>query len=222
MADDSSEQQVASIKRTELESVPAYLRIQVIYKDEVVIVVNKPSNLRSVPGHASPAPIEDIRKNKLTAQEAWILAIRSFSKENAAGNPNSEDTASIWLRNLASIPNLSCVPRKFGLFRNYCQKNQRRLGGSWDNDAISTGSRRRLAGTELDTVAEKVHEQIKKRQIPRMNLPESTKDEESAFGQLVLLGYAGTRDGSVQRQLFVVHRLDCEVSYSLSLSFCVT
>jgi hypothetical protein len=74
---------------------------------------------------------------------------------------------------------------------------------------------KRIDVTELDTIARKMHERIKRRQLALMNLPKATEHEESAYGQLLLLGYADTveeESNASRRRLFVVHRLDCEVS----------
>jgi hypothetical protein len=76
---------------------PDHLTIKVLYSDNDIIVIDKPCDLRSVPGHATPraktsdgsgdqddsGADEDLSESKprvqrLTAQEAWVRAILSF------------------------------------------------------------------------------------------------------------------------------------------------
>jgi len=208
-----------------MDHVPEHLRIKVLYEDQAMIVIDKPSNLRSVPGHANPPPAADARRDatdgedehRLTAQESWVEAIRSFHDEDF------HDIAGMWLRNLAVTPSLVSVPRKCSLFRRYCEQNQQRLSKEaltqiqCDGDDQQPKLKQRVEGIELDVIARKMHERIRKRQVPLMNLPEATDHEDSAFGQLILLGYSSKEtdleDDSVGLQeLYVVHRLDCEVS----------
>jgi hypothetical protein len=208
---------------TRMACIPENLRIKVLYEDEALIVIDKPCNLRSVPGHANPPPeptnvvfrdSNDMKRNSHRAQEAWALAISSFQ------DGDIHELADLWLRRLATMPNLASIPRKWGPFRRYCQRNQQRLTLDTINQLCDketkegSSKRKRIDVAELDTIARKMHEQIKKRQLPLLSLPEATKHEESAYGQLVLLGYAGTLEESdaSHRRLFVVHRLDCEVS----------
>jgi hypothetical protein len=63
----------------------------------------------------------------------------------------------------------------------------------------------------------KVYDAIEERQRPLLSLPEPTRHEDSAFGQLILMGIGSgdeesTRRSSSDKDLFVVHRLDCEVN----------
>ena len=216
-ANPNDEATQASLNKERILSIPEHLRIKVLYEDEAVIVILKPSNLRSVPGHASPPPTSqdsNEEERRMTAQEAWVSAIRGFRDEEVS------DTAGKWLKNLAVATNLSSVPRKWGPFRRYCQRNQQRLAIETTNqghDKDRSNLKRRVNDTELDAIARKMHECIKKRQLPSLNLPEATDHEESAFGQLILLGYVDEEatveeSGDCCRRLYVVHRLDCEVS----------
>jgi hypothetical protein len=197
--------------------IPDHLRIKVLYGDEAVVVIDKPCNLRSVPGHASPPPepTQDSHEmehnsHRSTAQESWAMAIRSFQVEKI------EEPVGLFLRNLAAMPNLASIPRKWGPFRRHCQRNQQRLTmGSSNQIRDKETTRKRIDITELDTIARKMHEKITRRQLPLMNLPKATEHEESAYGQLILLGYEDTmkqESDAICRRLFVVHRLDCEVS----------
>lgn len=197
--------------------IPEHLRIRVLYEDEALVVVDKPCNLRSVPGHANPPPepTQDFHKiehnsHRFTAQESWVLAIRSCQEEEL------EEPVGLFLRNLAGMPNLTSIPRKWGQFRRYFQRNQQRLTMEyWNQTCDKETTTKRIEIAEWDTIARKMHETIKRRQLPLMNLPKATEHEESAYGQLILLGYVDTvKEGSDAscRRLFVVHRLDCEVS----------
>eukprot|EP00956_Cyclotella_meneghiniana_P006857 scaffold9220_cov43-Cyclotella_meneghiniana.AAC.6 len=85
---------------TALANVPGHLTIKVLYSDDDIIVIDKPCNLRSVPGHAaeqsddraddnvikdpSGASAKDAKPQRLTAQEAWVKAVLSFAPENNA------------------------------------------------------------------------------------------------------------------------------------------
>ena len=211
----------STLNETRLSHVPAHLRIQVLYKDESVVVIDKPCNLRSVPGHATSSPpraskrarVSSNESHRTTAQEAWTCAIRSFQDMAEV-----EDSADLWLRNLALTPNLSSVPRKWKPFQRYCQRNQQRLKTDEQNESDSDEESKRADEMELDSIARTMHERIEQRQRPLLNLPDATDHEESAYGQLILLGYSGTDtkeslSSSSSRKLFVVHRLDCEVSH---------
>jgi len=102
-----------------LASVPQHLRIQVLYSDDDIVVIHKPPNLRSVPGHASPTKsdseavtthnkrkLEDnenvvvqqqsLTKNaetmgRKTGQEAWIAAIQQLTSEEQIPTKNTSD-----------------------------------------------------------------------------------------------------------------------------------
>jgi hypothetical protein len=148
--------------------------------------------------------------HRFTAQESWVLAIRSFQDEEL------EEPVGLFLRNLAAMPNLASIPRKWGQFRRHLQRNQQRLIMDHSNETCDKETTtKRIEIAEWDTIARKMHERIKRRQLPLMNLPKATEHRESAYGQLVLLGYADTlkeESDATCRRLFVVHRLDCEVS----------
>ena len=197
-----------------LSQIPAHLKIRVVHDDAVFVVIDKPCNLRSVPGHANPPPYPTNRKRprspngnvseRRTGQEAWAAAIRTFRDETV------EDTSGACLQRMAATDSLiDSIPRKFKLFQKYVERNQKRLlvpdeaGKAVDVQATAKG----------------VFERIQDRQRPLMNLPEPTRHEDSALGQLMLLlGYenpdisdAGMNSDVSSTRLFVVHRLDCEV-----------
>jgi hypothetical protein len=185
--------------RARWDSIPLHLRIQVLHVDPDILVISKPCNLRSVPGHAKPPPTSAKRKRpandedddddvhdkpRKTAQEAWVDAIRTFRSSSSAGNENDDDDdeteeTRLLLTNLANTNHVSGVPRKPKLFTRYCERNLHRL-------------------------------------LPS----EPTPDEDSAYGQLKLLGYE-THDEEIMEikgdkistkgMIYIVHRLDCEV-----------
>ncbi len=202
-----------------MENVPDHLRIKVIYKDEAIVLIDKPCNLRSVPGHANPPPTaahltraNSEKENRFTCQETWTQAILSFNNDEA------DDTASKWLSALSRTPNPSSIPRKWSPFRRYVHRNQRRLNQMDESDKVKPLPKQTIDDTKIDEIVNEMYERIRKRQVPLMNLPEATSHEESAFGQLILLGYGNDNESgkpNCRRNhmgLYVVHRLDCEVS----------
>eukprot|EP01082_Thalassiosira_pseudonana_P001441 g589.t1 g589 contig10:347926-348947(+) len=91
-----------------LTNVPPHLTIRVLYSDDDIVVIDKPANLRSVPGHASNSPDADdgsvmdgagastsantpsSKDNpRMTAQDAWVEAIRA----SASSIHDVDDTA---------------------------------------------------------------------------------------------------------------------------------
>jgi hypothetical protein len=213
----SSPSETSFVER--LSQIPAHLKIRVLHDDAVFVVIDKPRNLRSVPGHANPPPHLTNRKRprslnrdcpeRRTGQEAWAAAIRTFRDET------EEDTIGACLQRLSAADNLiASIPRKFKLFQKYVERNQKRLFVSEE------------AGKAIDVpaTAKALFERIQDRQRPLMNLPEPTRHEDSAFGQLILLGYektgisdAGKNSDLSLERLFVVHRLDCEVGAGCDL-----
>jgi hypothetical protein len=208
----SSPSETAFAKR--LSQIPTHLQIRVLHADADVVVIDKPCNLRSVPGHANPPPQPTNRKRsrspngdvpeRRTGQEAWAAAIRTFRDETV------EDTTSgACLQRLAAAADnqIDSIPRKFKLFQKYIERSQKRL--------LVTDE----AGKAVDVpaTAKAVFQRIQDRQRPLMNLPEPSRHEDSALGQLILLGYgtdisdAGNNSDASSKCLFVVHRLDCEV-----------
>jgi hypothetical protein len=251
--------------------VPSHLTIKVLYSDDDIIVIDKPCNLRSVPGHAADQDESDVNNNahddveaarekpqRLTAQEAWVNAIRSFALEhqNVSSTQTDQDgdnqsqAVDELIKNLSATPDANSIPRKCPTFERYCQRNRRRLLPSYPElDRFTTEEkvatqepptkRQKKSNnipTQLRNIAQITFSLIQQRQRPLMNLPTPTDDEDSAIGQLRLLGfgdYAHNNHGppesmdDVKRRisnesredekkkfkLYVVHRLDCQVCF---------
>jgi 23S rRNA-/tRNA-specific pseudouridylate synthase len=220
-----------------LSSIAENLRIRVIYHDHDIVVIDKPCNLRSVPGFAtkksSTNPDDDrLESNqrkrphspegkdpsigeRLTSSQAWKKAIQSFG-ERATETPKNEVDG--YIANLgASESLLEFVPhKKFQVFVRYLQRNRSRIFRNNPDSlsvARSDNEKTKMAETSetLEDLAQRMFQRIQERQKPLMNLPESSPHEESAFGQLIMLGYSG--ETSKGRQpLYAVHRLDCATS----------
>ena len=223
-----------------VSSIPQHLAIEILYADESVVVISKPCNLRSVPGHAKPPPPSAGKRkrassregdgellnktelpkssNRRTAQEAWAAAVQSIAAQGGSDFDGDDDDSIVsFICNLASISNLSSIPRKKKLFLSYTSRNLKRLLG---NDKMDPEG--------VDAIANRAFDLIKEKQIPLLNLPEQTADEDSALGQLKLLGYGRASQSmpynekkgpnviqkgqTDTRQLRVVHRLDCATS----------
>ncbi|KAL3793529.1 hypothetical protein HJC23_007269 [Cyclotella cryptica] len=219
-----------------LANVPAHLTIKVLYSDDDIIVIEKPCDLRSVPGHATPksyasgdddddgddadsngeSPKANSHGQRLTAQEAWVKAIRTFAMEEGpiAGEdtpqtttPAAEDThtqaVDELIRNLSATADTNSVPRKCPTFERYCQRNRRRLLPSFPELDLSPApvktnepplkrqkhSKSNTISSQLCHIAQIAFSIIQQRQLPLMNLPQPTDDTESAIGQLRLLSF---------------------------------
>jgi tRNA pseudouridine32 synthase/23S rRNA pseudouridine746 synthase len=183
------------------------LPIEIVYQDKDIIVVNKPSNLRSVPGHANPLPSGDKKRkrddsSRLGAQQAWIEALRLLSETNTEG----DDDMNVWLQRLGGKVNQRVsVPRKYAAFARYLQRSRSRIlgaaeaGGADDDD--------------MAAITTRIFQTIEAKQNELLKPPTPTDPSESAFGQLQLLGLAkSTADSRAQPDLFAVHRLDCATS----------
>lgn len=220
-----------------LASVPEGLQVRVLYHDDYIIVVFKPANLRSVPGHAAvesgqKRPREEDKgtttstptssgasdPSRRTGQEAWMESIRSFAvPNNSCGSDDDEDEIDKYLARLgASERCLTSIPRKYKTFCRYLERNQHRIFKS-DNDTKRSLNPENGNGDQIqDNVAmdtmRTMFVRIEERQRPLLGLPDPTSHEESAMGQLRLLGYADKDESRSNQQLFVVHRLDCETS----------
>eukprot|EP00814_Leptocylindrus_danicus_P007504 CAMPEP_0116037712 /NCGR_PEP_ID=MMETSP0321-20121206/22239_1 /TAXON_ID=163516 /ORGANISM="Leptocylindrus danicus var. danicus, Strain B650" /LENGTH=474 /DNA_ID=CAMNT_0003516013 /DNA_START=59 /DNA_END=1484 /DNA_ORIENTATION=+ len=246
--------------------------ISVLYHDSSIIVINKPSKLRSVPGHANnaapivasssttdvsieqeekeeqntigiigseqqrdpsvwqdtkqvsgPPPMTDEKKR--CYHETWAYALQKAAAldDYSDDEPRSISVGGL-LKGLASLPNSSAVPRKRRTFIRYCVRTHSRLidfPRSSSSAADENTAATRLAQTKEERIANKAEERalveklaekaftvVHDCQIPMLNLPEPTKDEESALGQLRLLGFEPSREIPIK----VVHRLDMETS----------
>ena len=216
-----------------LSHVPKELRIQLLYIDDDIIVLNKPCNLRSVPGHATVSNDNDDeeeehpkkrqkkskndtdeKKKRITAQEAWVQAIESFqinpipTTNDDAMNKHDEDERKMkneLMKQLCHVKHKSSIPRKLKVFQKYCIRNFHLNNNHEDGSIVQW-----------------CHEQIQNRQIPLLNLPKATSLEESAYGQCQLLIRSNLIDTTEtnnkennhkkENELLVVHRLDCQTS----------
>jgi tRNA pseudouridine32 synthase/23S rRNA pseudouridine746 synthase len=194
-----------------LTKVPKHLRIRVLHDadDDGFMVIDKPCNLRSVPGLANTtvntknAPgTKSPGEQRRTAQEAWVLAIQSFGDLKGGNDNDNENSVSIQCLQRLAKNGAKSVPRKFKLFQRYLERNQKQL----------------MLSVEEELLVEAMFQKIVTRQRPLLNLPEPTKHEESALGQLILMGYGRrrqdntTNEREAKNSLRVVHRLDCETS----------
>jgi 23S rRNA-/tRNA-specific pseudouridylate synthase len=221
--------------QSQLNHVPPSMRIRILYQDRDIVVVHKPPNLRSVPGHANreadneqgePERKDSTKKRKRcglepnlaenleprTAQEAWILAIQSFASSDSA------TAAENYLHRLACSSmegtggRLASIPRKYPLFCRYLKRSKERLFGiekKKDPRAHSIDDVATNSDPLNDALLTSMFQQIQERQRSFMNVPTPTAHEESAVGQLQLLGFGGN---APSEQLYVVHRLDCATS----------
>ena len=246
-----------------LSNVPSHLTICVLYADDEVVVIDKPCDLRSVPGHAHNSPPTRSSNmptpKKLSPQDAWVKAIRLLgtAKDTKDDIPIEDRVVKEIIRNLdTTTANTSGVPRKLETFTKYCHRNSKRLLPSFpdfhtwgskgagdtlsslakDKDCdppmqkkqkreISSANVKREIPPKLRSIAQLAFAKIQEKQRPLLNLPKPTEDWESATGQLFLLGYGEyshwVSSDSVKddqqltisnNRLYVVHRLDCQVS----------
>lgn len=188
-------------------------------------MIDKPCNLRSVPGNAKSQPTENVRR---TAQEAWVMAVQSFARvstqvqteESQRNKGGIEEVAILCLQNIANMNSnlLESIPRKLKLFQRYFERNHKRLLPLGSSASTS------VPQSELQDLATTMFRLIEARQRPLLNLPVATRKSESAFGQLLLLdqvesekliGTAVCNNSGYK----VVHRLDCEVGPQHARSF---
>jgi tRNA pseudouridine32 synthase/23S rRNA pseudouridine746 synthase len=178
--------------------IPPHLCIRILHEDASILVIDKPCNLRSVPGNIQVTGLKRCREERMTAQEAWIEALSEFHGDNKDTNIN--DNVHRWAMKLANSQSLVSIPRKLDPFLRYFQKNLARLLP--EGESLVSGRDVELLGTQ-------VHDMLAERQRSLLNIPPATRHEDSAFGQLILLGYS--HEGR-PANLFVVHRIDCETS----------
>ena len=182
----------------QFKTISPHLRVRILHEDASIVVVEKPSNLRSVPGNIA-AGSKRRRENMRTAQEAWLEALGEFQGDS---NHDKSMNCSVhrWAKKLANSQSLVSIPRKLEPFLRYLQRNQARLVPEGESCVSSQ---------DLEVLGVQLHAILEERQRSILNLPQATRHEDSAFGQLILMGYA--REGRPVN-LFVVHRLDCETS----------
>ena len=80
--------------KAEYSRIPDHLRIQVLYKDSDIVVINKPHNLRSVPGHASTlfptASIIDREKDDKNNKNNSNNNHKKRKRPSSVGDDNNE------------------------------------------------------------------------------------------------------------------------------------
>ena len=171
-----------------LSNVPAHLTIRILYSDDDIVVIDKPCDLRSVPGHAENQPPRD-SSDKISAQGAWVKAIQLLSasedKEdsNDSDHPTSKQTNSECvgmedvavkeiIKNLgAPTSNVAGVPRKLETFIKYCHRNSKRLLPSF-TDLHTWGSKQSITAIDDEQCKPPVqkkqkHDKSKQREIPQ-------------------------------------------------------
>jgi 23S rRNA-/tRNA-specific pseudouridylate synthase len=197
-----------------LHNIPSNMRIRILYSDSHIIVIDKPGNLRSVPGNADSenktAGVKRRRRDEatsqstaLTAQEAWSKAILTLS----TAHKESGDVVDQCLVNLGTPESaIASVPRKFSTFQRYVQRSRQRI--FLDNQQQTT----EMSKEDIEKACKKMYQRIEAQQKLLTSKPEPTLMEESAFGQVLLCLGLTSADISMQKSLFVVHRLDCATS----------
>ena len=186
------------------------------------------------PQQQPPVVQQELSSTRRTGQEAWVLALESFREVDrlqpsigtidAIGEQGDQVSMAAHkaLQQLALAERLlHSTPRKYKIFRRFVQRNRKRLFPQDDGD-----------DGDIDAITNVMYQLILRRQRPLLNVPEPTRHEDSALGQLILLGYDQTTDKSIagspqgrtdkepirnmdqsSERLFVVHRLDCQVPY---------
>jgi len=303
-----------------LAHVDPNLCIRILHVDEDIVVVDKPCNLRSVPGHATTAAGDDDNSNtdtylqqqtqkkrphpdsasrddddgdhpsatdgikntssnpsshpdtkrngndvRLTAQQSWEAAIRSFAtisninadhgsgkEATAFSNKDTTDTDDVGeikdptvlqcLQQLASSDrSIASIPRKWKFFQKYWMRNQKRLlrqqerssNNAGEDSIIKEEEKPDSATTRANnnhhaddngdetnpSLAATVFTVLQHRQKSFHHLPTPTRDEDSAYGQLVLVLRSRQSPETTTAEvtgpsppLYIVHRLDCETS----------
>ena len=190
-----------------------------------------------------------------------MQAIHSFASDSKTDidtrNSHEQDSETKvvdeLISNLSVTPDINSIPRKCPVFERYCQRNRRRLLPSYpeldkfipDEQTTQEPPAKRQKKsynipTKLKNIAQIAFSLIQRRQRPLMNLPTPTDDEDSAIGQLHLLGFGDyahnnhnpvetvedvkkrisekeSGDGGTKEfKLHVVHRLDCQVCTLIS------
>lgn len=181
--------------RNRLSRIPCERQIRVLHFDDSIVVVEKPCNLRSVPGNAYAVSSNQASHTQQTSQQAWIAALESFKHKSKFDENNRVD---LCVSRLVKSCKIESIPRKIKPFIRYWEKNKYKVVSKGDSV---------LPGEETERDAKNVYNRILQRQRPLLNLPEATSREDSAYGQLLML--FNIEEGN---NLFVVHRLDCETS----------
>ena len=152
--EDRQQSQSSVTAKAMLHNVPSHLHIKVLHYDNDVVVIDKPCDLRSVPGHANNPPSTQQSNGsditKLTTQQAWVKAIELLGEEDTHTSTNGQSKEKVAMEELAvmeiihnlgsSSSNTAGVPRKLETFIKYCHRNSRRLLPSYP-DLHSWGSK---------------------------------------------------------------------------------
>ena len=163
--------------RDRYDAIPDALKIRILYSDDDLVIVSKPPGLRSVPGNAVAGKKRP--RSELSPQQQWVAAIESFL------DTETVDPVNLCIQRLGQPRSaLAAVPRRRTLFERYFGRNLKRVWSSDDSPPPS-------ASDVYDRVASRLPDRG------------GTTEEESALGQLQLLGYDRT---------LPVHRLDCDTS----------
>ena len=170
-------QQSSVTAKAVLHNVPANLHIKVLHYDNDVVVIDKPCDLRSVPGHANnPPSIQQSNSSdtiKLTTQQAWVKAIELLDGEDTHAKQSNEKEVAMEelavmeiIHNLGSTTsNTAGVPRKLETFIKYCHRNSRRLLPSYP-DLHSWSSKDVKAAKDKSSEPPKKKQKHDKREIP--------------------------------------------------------
>jgi len=222
---------VATFNET-LRLIQPQLRIRLVYLDDDIILIDKPCNLRSVPGNLYPPSQTPDRKRlhpnnetstRMTSQQAWETAIRCFSLPDGCSNSSLDmkrisPTITSCLKQLSATDTLvASIPRKWKPFLSYVHRNRKRI---LMTDDLDDPTFHHDCSKQLEDVAHQLHRILQQRQQQLMNIPQSTQDEESAYGQLkIFLTASLIANGKDEHTLtgnnpplYIVHRLDCETS----------
>jgi 23S rRNA-/tRNA-specific pseudouridylate synthase len=240
-----------NVHDSRLEQIPHHLRIQILHSDELIIVINKPSLLRSVPGNIKEHDYaeESVIRNENTSrtvQDAWVEAIRFYHdkqkgsdailcaicrNETSSGLDNElKNNAIQILTRLAAKPEntLKSISRKKGAFQKYVSKNVKTILPHLmsKRDDTNSKSKYRLNCSKIEDASNIAFEVLKRKSHSlkqELSTLYSTRDEDSALGQLQLLNAASNNEKicklyghlhpvTFQDPIHVVHRLDCETS----------
>ena len=201
-------------------NIPKSLRIEILYEDADIVVIHKPPNLRSVPGHASSSsstssekhlhgakrkasshPQKDVDSNKRSqssVQDAWVQAIGSCaSKERPPSSGDEQFQAS--LDKTSHDRKIHKYLQRLGADTNKASSIPRRFEPFVRY--IVRNQKRIFDDSEtcdketLRDVASTLFRTIEMRQkrllaASNNSRPLATHDAESALGQLKLLGLA--------------------------------
>ena len=158
---------------------PSHLHIKVLHFDNDVVVLDKPNDLRSVPGHANNPPSTQQSNGsdttKLTTQQAWVKAIELLGEEDTHTSNEDKHNEKVAIEELAvmeiihnlgsTTSNTAGVPRKLETFIKYCHRNSRRLLPTYP-DLHSWGAKDVKVAKDISSEPPIKKQKIDKREIP--------------------------------------------------------